>query len=512
VAAGTEHGADDADDTRDAARTLGLGATTSLLIGSVIGSGIFILPGVMTAQLPSPPWVLAAFAAGAVVSIAGALTLAELGGMFPQEGGQSVYLERTLGRGWSFLFGWTAFWVVQTGVIAAISLAFGRFAGILFGYDDAVTTAFVAVAAIALLTLVNVLGIRQGSFLQNLLTVAKVAGIAVLVIAAFIAGKGEHAWLSPSMPAERGLDLAGAFGIAALAGIFAYDGWYVVTYVARDVKRPQRTIPVALALGMLVVAAVYLVTVLAYFWVLPAGEVAAIGDDGNSRISAEVARAVLGAGGATFIAVVVMLSTLGATNGQVLTGPRLFSGLARHGLWWQAFGRRGRFATPTIGLVLQGEWAAMLVMVSVFARDAYIAVVNSVVFAIWLWFIPTAIGYFRMRRREPDRPRPYRTWGHPIVPALFLAAAVAIVANAVVQDVRLLGAGGVAALPQTTSVWALALIAVGAPLVPRVTQRASHGRAAADAPKDADAWNDADAPLSPTKRTPRRRRRAPPRP
>lgn len=450
---------------------LGLGATLSLVVGSVIGSGIFILPGVMTAALPSPPWVLAAFAAGALVSIAGALTLAELGGMFPQEGGQSVYLRETLGRGWAFLFGWTAFWVVQTGIIAAIALAFGRFAGILLGYDDAVTTAFVAVASIAGLTLVNVIGLKQGVLVQNLLTLAKVAGLGFLVVVAFLAGKGDHGWLDPGMPVERGFDLAGVFGVAALAGIFAYDGWYVVTYVAREVKRPQRNIPLALGLGMAAVAIVYLVAVLAYFWVLPAGDVAAIGDDGNSRIAAEVARAVLGVGGATFIAVVVMLSTLGATNGQILTGPRLFSGLARDGLWWSAFAKRGRFRTPTSGLVLQAEWAAFLVMVSVFARDAYTAVVNAVVFAIWIWFIPTAIGYFRMRRREPERERPYRTWGHPFVPGLFLAAAVAISVNAVIQDIRALLDDGAGALSSLTSVWGLTLIAAGLPVLRRVQRR-----------------------------------------
>lgn len=436
----------------------------SIVLGSVIGSGIFILPALMTATLPSAPWVLAAFIGGATVSLFGALTLAELGGMFPEEGGQYVYLRESLGRGWGFLFGWTQFWVVQTGIIAAISLAFGRFAGIVLGYDDAVTTAFVAVGAIAALTFINALGLRQGAFVQNILTIVKVAGIALLVGLAFFSGFPDHAWLGGDAPG--GWDLVGLIGLASLAGIFAYDGWYVVTYMAGEVKDPQRNIPFGLIVGMLLVAAVYVLTLLAYFWVLPTGDVAAIGTDGNSRIAAEVAAAVLGPVGAVLVAGLVMASTLGATNGQVLTGPRLFAGVARDGLFWRPFGKRNkRTDAPVMGLIYQGEWAAFLVLASVAATDAYLAVVSSVVFAIWLWFIPTAIGYFRMRRLHPDRPRPYRAWGHPVVPAVFLLAASAIVVNAVVSDILALSARGLAALPDLSSMWGLLLMAAGAPFL-----------------------------------------------
>lgn len=449
-------------------KQIGRGAVVSIVVGSVIGSGIFILPGLMTAQLPSPPWVVAAFVAGGLLSLFGALTLAELGGMFPDEGGQYVYLRETVGKGWAFLFGWASFWLIQTGIIAAVSLAFGRFAGLVFGYDDAVTTAFVAVAAIAALTAINALGIRQGTAVQNLLTVVKVAGILVLVALAFFAGAPEHGWLSPAMPDAAGWDFVTLFGLAALAGIFAYDGWYVVTYVAGEVRDPQRSIPLGLTLGMVGVVVVYLITILAYFWVLSAAEVSAIGTDGNSRIAADVAAAVIGPAGALLLAGLVMLSTLGAVNGQVLTGPRLFAALARDGMFWNAMGRRrGKRRSPVTALVFQGEWAAFLVLLSIFATDAYLAIVSAVVFGIWLFFIPTTVGYFRMRWREPGRPRPYRAWGHPVVPGLFLLAAASIVVNAIAHDVRLLVADGWGGLPDLPSLWALLLILVGVPLLAR---------------------------------------------
>ncbi len=445
---------------------IGRGAIVSLLIGSVIGSGIFILPGLMMAQLPSPAWVLAAFVAGGLVSLCGALTLAELGGMFPEEGGQYVYLRETLGPSWGYLFGWTSFWVVQTGIIAAVSLAFGRFGGLLFGYDSAVTTAFVAVAAIVGLTTINAFGIRQGAFVQHLLTAAKVLGLLILIGAAFLAGPPEHGWLRPLMPGGGALDIATMFGLAALAGIFAYDGWYVVTYVAGEVRNPQRNIPVGLLIGMAGVLLVYTLTVMAYFWVLSASEVQAIGNDGNSRIAAAAAAAVFGPLGAALMAGVVMLSTLGAVNGQVLTGPRLFAAVARDGRFWSAFaGRRGKAQSPVMAMVFQAEWAAFLVLLSVAATDAYLALVNAVVFGIWLFFIPTTIGYFRMRRREPERARPYRAWGHPVIPGLFLLAATAIVVNAITHDVTALADDGWAAAPNLSALWGMVLILAGMPSI-----------------------------------------------
>lgn len=449
---------------------LGTFAITNIVVGSVIGSGIFILPALMTAQVPSPLLVMLAFVGGGIISLFGALTLAELGGMYPKEGGQYVFLRETVGPTWGFLYGWTAFWVVQTGIIAAVALAFGRFAGLLFGYDDAATSALVAVAGIVVLTLINLRGVTRGAAVQNITTVAKLAALGVLVIGGFLMARPDHRILTPLLPdGFGGWDLATTLGLAALTGIFAYDGWYYATYMAGEAKDPQRSIPKGLALGMLVVVGTYLAAVVAYFYVLPADDVAAVGADGNARIAAAVAEAFLGGPGVFFVAIAVMISTFGAVNGTILTSPRLFRAIANDGRFWHPFAKTSkRTQAPHMALVFQAEWACFLVLLSIPARDAYLALVNSIVFGIWLFFIPTAIGYFRMRRLRPDMDRPYRTWGHPVVPALFLGAAVVIVVNGIVGDIRAIATVGfAAAAPSLTTFWGALMIGLGVPFALR---------------------------------------------
>lgn len=442
---------------------------TTLTLGSIIGSGIFILPGEMAALVPSPLVVLAIFVATGAIALAGALTLAELGGMFPREGGQYVYLRESMGRGWAFMFGWSQFWVISTGIIAALSLALARFAVLVLGLPGGRAEIAIALVTIGVLTTINIVGLRPAAWVQNTFTVAKVAALAGLVAASFLLADPDHDPFDAAGGMPSGFDLLAAVSAAGLAAVFAYDGWHATTFVSAEVRHPQRNVPLGLGLGTAGVVVVYLSVVLAYFWVLPAGDIAAIGEDGTSRIGAEAARVTLGGTGARLISVAAVVSIFGSVNAFVLSGPRLFRAAASDGLFWGPLSRTGRTGTPVTGLVLQAEWAAFLVLLSAPAPDAYLAIVRAIVFGLWLFHIPTAVGYFRLRRARPDAERPYRTWGHPVVPGLFLAAGLFIVGSAVWADVDRLASDGLtpgnAAL--YSSLWGSLIVASGLPFLLR---------------------------------------------
>jgi APA family basic amino acid/polyamine antiporter len=434
-------------------RALGPVATMAVLVGSVVGSGIFLVPSAIASALPGAMAVLLVWLAAGLLTCAGALSYAELAGMITGAGGQYAYLREAYGRFPAFLFGWTEFFVVKAGSIAAVAVAFALYGGYFLpeslqaAYHATVRPAGIpieqagvkaaAVACIAALTVVNVRGVTFGAWVQNVFTFMKVGALLALVAAVFAIGRpaaGAFRPLWPDLPTSGFLT---AFGVAMVAALWAFDGWNNTTYMAAETKRPGRDIPLALAVGSVTVAVLYLAANAAYAYALPLGEIA-----GSRLVAADAARAVLGPVGGGLVSAAVLVSTFGTVNGMVLSGPRVTYAMAADGLLFEKLaGVHPRFRTPHAATWVQGAWACLLTL-----SGRYDQLFTYVIFAAWMFYAMTTAAVLVLRRRRPRAPRPVRAWGYPALPLLFVAASLALMANTLVTDPRdaLMGLGVVA--------------------------------------------------------------------
>lgn len=464
--------------------TLGLFTAVTVVVGGIIGSGIFRLPANMMFLVQDPLVLLLVWVVGAVFTICGALTLAELAGMFPRAGGPYVFLRESMGRRWAFLYGWTTFWVVWTGTIAALSLVFAEFNQVIFGFPDAYI-APIAVGSIVALSLVNYAGARLGGLVQRVATIAKVFGIAALVVLGFLLGRPEHRSFAQTVTDASGAPpfLIG-FLTAVLLSLFAFEGWALATYMAPEIKNPQRNVPRAMILGVMAVAAIYLLATAVYVYLVSAADMASIGNPesaGGRRIAAEAARAFAGDWGATLISGAVVVSAFGAMNGVILACPRIYYAVARDGLFWSPFAELHRARnTPHKAILFQAIWASLIVVVARISLDAFTVIVGAVVYCLWLFHIPTVIGYFRLRRLRPNAARPYRTVLYPVVPLVFFLAAILVVGNLLVANLldlitRRLSLSEVAGL---SAVWGTVLILTGIPVLAYWSWQEHHGKRA----------------------------------
>lgn len=428
---------------------LGLFSATMLVIGGVIGSGIFRKPGVMASQVGSPELLLLVWLVAGAITMIGALTNAEIASMIPETGGQFVFFERMYGRFFAFLYGWAIFAVIQTGSIAAVAYVFaeysfhvlglafadGALAGIRFHVPfigdiapfKELGVKLLAAATIVGLTAVNYAGVRLGGVVQNIFTIAKVAGMLLLIPAALLFPSGgavQNLVNDSAVIQPRGLALAAALAAALQGAFWAYDGWNKITYIAGEVKEPRHNVPRSLIGGMLAVTAIYLVMNVAYAYVLPVDDMA------KSRLVAADAAERCFAGGGKLIALVVMLSTFGALNAMILASARVYFSMAREGVFPSALGRvQPRFHTPGASLAAQGVWSAALLFSGTFDM-----LTDTLIFVAWLFYGAGAFGVFVLRRREPDTPRPYRVPGYPLLPAAFVAFAAAFLALTIYND------------------------------------------------------------------------------
>ena len=401
-------------------RRLGMLDASAIIVGIVIGSGIFLLPNLIARNLPSPTAILAVWVISGGLSFFGALAYAELGAMLPATGGHYVYLREAYGPMCAFVCGWTFMLAVLSGGSAWLAVTFSIYARYFVPLTPA-TSKVVSITLIAALSAVNYIGVREGAWVQRTFTYLKIAALLVLIGAAFFS---RHTATVVGPPALPRVSLA-SFGVAMTACLMAYNGWGYVSFVAGEVKDPQRNLLRALAIGMAVVAALYVLANAAYLKVLTVPEIAS-----TERVGAELAMRTMGSMGGTFLSVTVLLSIIGALNGCVLTAARIPFAQARDGLFFARFGEvHARFETPSSAIVWGGIWTAILIL-----TGSYETLYSYSIVAAWIFYTLTVGAVFILRRKLPEAARPYRMWGYPVTPLLFVAVSVWFVANAFVTQ------------------------------------------------------------------------------
>jgi APA family basic amino acid/polyamine antiporter len=428
----------------------------------MIGSGIFIVSADMARTLGSPGWLLVAWLVAGVLTVVGALSYGELAAMMPRAGGQYVYLREAFSPLWGFLYGWTLFMVIQTGTIAAVAVAFARFLGVLVpgiaedqylvapihlsaGYAVSLSTAqLVGVLLIALLTWTNTRGLEYGRIVQNVFTTAKVGALAALIVAGLLIGRNAAAvadnfgqlWtIRSATDIVPGLSAVSAFGlfvaicVSQTGSLFSADAWNNITFTAGEVKDPRRNVPLSLALGTALVIGLYLLANVAYLTTLPFESVQHAPAD---RVATASLNVVFPGLGAVLMAAGIMISTFGCNNGLILAGARAYYAMARDGLFFKRAGELNAARVPAWGLLLQGLWSAALVLPRTYDvrsrayGNLYSNLLDYVVSAALIFYILTIAGVFRLRSTRPDVDRPYKAFGYPFVPALYIVGALTI--------------------------------------------------------------------------------------
>jgi len=403
-------------------RALGYTGSTAIVIGTIIGSGIFLVPHDIALQVGSVRALMLVWLIGGVLSLAGALSLAELGAANPSAGGIYVYLRDAYGRLFAFLYGWALLLVINSGSLATLAVAFGIYSTSFLPLSP-LEQKLVASGVIALLTLVNILGVRKASAVQTLFTVAKLAGLATIMGAAFFSSHVAPAQTDRALPLSHAT--ASSFGVAMIGILWAYEGWHMLSFAAGEVKNPTRVLPRSYLVGTVVVVAVYLGANLAYLRVLPLPEMAL-----HQRVAATAMELLAGPRGATFVSALILCSIFGAINGTVLGGPRAYFAMARDGVFFPSVGKvHPRYRTPAAALLIQGVWAILLA-----SSGTYKQLYTYVIFTGWLFYASATFAVVVLRRKRPDLSRPYRVWGFPVVPLVFSAAALAIVGNALIRS------------------------------------------------------------------------------
>jgi basic amino acid/polyamine antiporter, APA family len=447
-------------------RGLGLLDSTMLVAGSMIGSGIFIVSSIIGRQVGAPGWLLVVWIVTGVLTLMAALSYGELAAMMPKAGGQYVYLREAFSPLWGFLYGWTLFLVIQTGTIAAVAVGFARYTGVLIpwfsesnyliepvrfgGYAFSLSTAqCLGLAMIALLTFMNTRGLRLGKLIQNVFTTAKTGALIALILLGIIVGVKSGAgaenfrdfWTVRGDLQEVGAGLTAvtAFGlfvgicVAQTNSLFSADAWNNITFTAGEVKDPRRNIPLSLAFGTFLVIGLYLLANVAYLAALPFG---AIQNAPSDRVASETANVIFPGAGATIMAVAIMVSTFGCNNGLILAGARAYYAMARDGLFFRRVAQLNKNHVPAWGLIIQGIWAGILVLPRTVKTDAagnvtgygnlYGNLLDYVISAALIFYILTIAGIFLLRWKRPDAERPYKAFGYPFIPVLYIIGATVI--------------------------------------------------------------------------------------
>jgi basic amino acid/polyamine antiporter, APA family len=436
---------------RGLVRGLGLFGATTLIVGSVIGSGIFVAPSIMAGFVQTPGLLIGLWVLGGILTLFGALAYGEMAAALPRAGGQYVFLKEAFGPAIGFLYGWTLLIAINTGFIAAVAVAFAKYLGVFvpavgegtvlfsvgrFSFSTAQAVALVVIAA---LTWINITGLKTGALVQNVFTIAKVAAVAVLVVIAIVTGRGDVSHFRPLVGVALGpeglkVGLFAALGVAMSKALFAYDAWNSVTFAAEEIREPERNLPRALMLGTLGIMAVYCSAVAVYLYMVPIQEMFAIKDN---RIASEAAQRMMGTPGAAFIAIAIMVSTFGCVNGLILAGARVLYAMGRDRLFFRSMAEvHPTYRTPVPALLLQGAVAGGLTLTGTYSDLLTLSAFSSLLFNT-----ATVIALFVLRHKQPDLPRPYRAWGYPVLPALYILVSVFFLWNILQGDPRNSGMG-----------------------------------------------------------------------
>lgn len=454
-------------DSNSLPRTIGATTALCVVVGSTIGSGIFLVPAEIAHKVPSMAGIVTLWIVGGLFSLAGALTLAELAAMLPRAGGPYVYLREAYGRLPAFLFGWTEFLIIRAGSVATLAAAFAIYASQpqLFPapgkLDNRVWQMILACGAMIAVAIINVIGTRTSGVVQVVGTVLKLGALGAMMVLPFLLGKAHVSNLSPIWPAKVDGSFLGSCMAAIVAVLWAYDGWVNAASLAEEIKDPGRNVPRSLGFGMLILIATYLGMTIIYHLVLPMATIAEGSDTKGSgkEVAAAFCNALLGSKGALAVALVVVCSTLISLNGNALSGPRAYFAMARDGLFPHALCKiHPRFQTPANAIIAQAVWSIALTVgatafllidppakgqmpellrapwVAFHARPIYSVLFTYVIFGGTVLYTLTAASVFVLRRTRPDLPRPYRVWGYPITPLLYILASSALIVDMLIHS------------------------------------------------------------------------------
>lgn len=422
-------------------KQLSLLDSTAIIIGSMIGSGIFIVSAEIASKVETPGMLLLAWVVTGIITILGALSYGELAASMPKAGGQYVYLKEAFGPLYGFLYGWTLFAVIQTGTIAAVAVAFAKFTGVFIpeisgtnalisiGTFTISTQQVLAISVIILLSIYNYREVKAGAFLQNIFTITKVAALLLLVILGLYFGYhsiGSIENFKPLFPDVFTLTTIGVFGAAMTGSLFSADAWNNITYTAGEVRNPHRNLPLSLLLGTSTVIILYLLANIAYIYVLPIEQ---IQNAENGRVATLMMNTVLGENGRYFMAAMIMISTFGCLNGIILTAARVYYAMAKDGLFFKQAGTLNKNHVPANALTMQCIWACLLCF-----SGTYNDLLNYIMFAVMIFYVLTISGLFVLRVKRPDMERPYKALGYPVLPAIYILLAALVALNMLIYQ------------------------------------------------------------------------------
>ena len=407
-------------------RVLSLLDATMINVGGIIGSGIFMVPATVAFFTGSTSLFFLVWILGGIISLFGALSVAELGAAMPRAGGQYVYLNEAYGPLWGYLYGWSAVAVINTASIAAVGVAFSEYLGFFFPISDA-SIKGIAVGTIVLLTIINIVDVKSGAWFQNLFTLSKLGAIFGIILLGLVMEGGTNQNLSPIFSDKPFIGLIGPLGLAMVSVLWTFDGWIFITYVAGEVKNPGRNIPLSLIFCMLIVVSVYLL--LNYVLLFTLGFT---GMNGSELVVSDAASVFLGNKGAAVVTIIILISLIGANNGFVLSSARINYAMARDKLFFnQAAQIHSRFKSPANALIIQCVWACLLTFTGTFNQ-----LITYIIFTSWIFYGMSAGAVIILRKKKPDMDRPYKTPAYPWIPIIFIFFAIFLTINTIMEAPR----------------------------------------------------------------------------